>query len=113
MPAALAFMEIIGVIKGSATRRHSSPPYFRPLSREEYQDKRHKISTVTIDRKWLYDLYERYEELKRGLGDMDDVDRAMSVLEAISGNLDLRGKIEKAFDEVYVDGRGSPLAHDQ
>ena len=102
--AALAFMEIIGVIKGSATR-HLSSSAFRPLSREEYQQMGHRISPVEIDREWLYDLYERYEKLKRDLGDQDDVDRVRSVLDAISGNEDLGGKIKNAFHEVYVDGR--------
>ena len=106
IPAALAFMEIIGVIKGSATR-HSSSSTFCPLSREEYQEMGHRISPVEIDREWLYNLYERYEKIKRDLGDQDDVDRVKLVLDAISGNADLRGKIERAFDEVYVDGRQS------
>ena len=107
--AALAFMEIIGVIKGSATR-HSSSSTFRPLSREEYQEMGRRISPVEIDREWLYGLYERYERLKRDLGDQDDVDRVVSVLDAISGNTDLREEIERAFDEIYVDGRHDSYA---
>ena len=65
----------------------------------------HRISPVAIDRECLYDLYERYERLKRDLGDQGDVDRARSMLDALSGDVDLRGKIESAFDEVYVDGK--------
>ena len=102
--SALAFMEIIGVIKGSATR-HSGSANFRPLSREEYEKMGHRTFSMAVDRERLYDLYERYEKLKRGLGDLDDVDRARSVLDALSSNADLRRKIENAFDEVYVDGR--------
>ena len=112
IPAALAFMEIIGVVKGSATR-HSNSSTFHPLSREEYQEMGHRISPVAIDRKCLYDLYERYERLKRNFGDKDDVDRARSVLDALSGNADLREKIERAFDEIYVDGRHDSFAPGQ
>lgn len=111
IPPALAFREIIGVIKGLANRHHPTPPNFRPLSRKEYQEMEDKISLAVIDRERLYDLYELYEKLRRGFGDVDGVDRVISVLDAISGNVDLRGKIEQALDEVYVDGRSCSCAH--
>lgn len=101
VPVELAFMEIIGVIKGSACRSLG----FLPLGRDEYRENGHKISPVSADRDLLYDIYECYEKRKRELGDVDDTDRARLVLEAISNNTDLREKIERAFDEVYVDGR--------
>lgn len=94
-------MEIIGVIKGSACRSIN----FLPLGRDEYQANGHKISPVSVDRDLLYDIYECYEKKKRELGDVDDVDRARSVLEGIANNSDLRERIERAFDEVYVDGK--------
>lgn len=101
VPVELAFMEIIGVIKGSAC----SSVDFHPLGREEYRANGYKISPVVVDRDLLYNIYECYEKLKRQLGDVDDIDRARAVLEMISNNSDLREKVERAFDEVYVDGR--------
>lgn len=96
----LAFMEIIGVIKGSAYRSTK----FRPLAREEYRADGHKVSRVPVDTDLVYDIYERYEKLKGQFGDVDDCDRVRSVLEAISNNADLRDRIGRAFDEIYVDG---------
>lgn len=101
VPVELAFMEIIGVIKGSAC----SSIDFLPLGRDDYRTNGHKISPVSADRNLLYNIYECYEKLKLQLGDVDDIDRARAVLEAISNNSDLREKVERAFDEVYVDGK--------
>lgn len=93
-------MEIIGVIKGSACRSID----FKPLSREEYILEGHRISPINVDRNHVYDIYLRYEKVKRGFGDIDDIDRARNVLNGMSRNRDIKARIERAFDEVYVDG---------
>lgn len=96
----LAFMEIIGVIKGSACRSID----FKPLTREEYVADGHRISPINVDRNHVYDIYMRYEKVKREHGDLDDIDRARDVLNGMSKNRDVKGRIERAFDEIYVDG---------
>lgn len=97
----LAFMEIIGVIKGSACRFGK----LTSLTRVEYRESGYSISPVTVDRDMVYDLYEHYEKRKVQFSDVDDIDRVRSVLEAISNNPELKQRIEGAFDEIYVDGR--------
>lgn len=97
----LVFMEIIGVIKGSACRFGK----FSALTRDEYRQDGYKISPVTVDRDIVYDLYQHYEKRKGQHSDVDDIDRARSVLEAILNNPELKQRIEGAFDEIYVDGR--------
>lgn len=99
--ATLAFMEIIGVIKGSACRSID----FTPLTREMYYTTGRRISPVTVDRGLVYDIYLHYEKTKQKYGDVDDVDRARKVLVEISKNSDLRSRIQRALDEIYVDGR--------
>ncbi|KAI5837906.1 hypothetical protein DFP73DRAFT_600345 [Morchella snyderi] len=95
----LAFMEIIGVIKGSAWTSTT----FSPLSRTEYVSHGHRISPVSLDRNALYDIYQRYEDIKSQFKDVDDIDRATAVLEAISKNQVLGKRLEGVFDEIYVD----------
>ncbi|KAH8146891.1 uncharacterized protein LAJ45_08970 [Morchella importuna] len=95
----LAFMEIIGVIKGSAC--HSID--FQPLTREKYLQEGHRISPIEVDRDLIYNIYERYEKVKRDHGDIDDIDRARDVLKGMAKNRDVRNRIEKAFDEIYID----------
>lgn len=97
----LAFMEIIGVIKGSAC--HSID--FQPLTREKYLQEGHRISPIEVDRDLIYNIYERYEKVKRDHGDIDDIDRARDVLKGMAKNRDVRNRIEKAFDEIYIDGK--------
>lgn len=96
----LAFMEIIGVIKGSACRFGK----FSALTRDEYRDGGYNISPVNIDRDVLYDIFQYYEKRKAEFSDVDDIDRARCVLEAILNNPELKQRIEGAFDEIYVDG---------
>lgn len=95
----LAFMEIIGVIKGSAWTSTT----FSPLSRTEYESHGHRISPVSLDRNAMYDIYQRYEDRKCQFRDVDDIDRARVVLEAISKNQALGKRLEGVFDEIYVD----------
>lgn len=97
----LAFMEIIGVIKGSACRSID----FQPLTRERYLQDGHKISPIGVDRDLIYNIYLRYEKVKRDYGDIDDIDRARDVLNGMAKNRDVRNRIEKAFDEIYIDGK--------
>lgn len=100
MSPTLAFMEIIGVIKGSAF--HSID--FKPLTREEYFREGPRISAIKVDRNLVYDIYLRYEQVRREFGDRDDIDRAKDVLNGMSKNQEVKEKIERAFDEIYVDG---------
>jgi hypothetical protein len=96
----LAFMEIIGVIKGSACRSID----FQPLTRERYIQAGHKISPIDLDRDLMYNIYLRYEKVKRDHGDIDDIDRARDVLNGMAKNRDVRNRVEQAFDEIYIDG---------
>lgn len=101
----LAFMEIIGVIKGSAC--HSID--FQPLTREKYLLEGHKISPLDLDRNLMYKIYLSYEKVKRDHGDIDDIDRARGVLNGMVKNRDVRDRIEQAFDEIYIDGESMSL----
>lgn len=105
MSRTLVFMEIIGVIKGSAC--HSID--FSPLTREGYFTDGRRISRIDVDRNQVYDIYQHYERTKREYGDVDDVDRARGVLQGMAKNPDVRMRIERAFDEIYVDGKKLPF----
>lgn len=101
--ADLVFSEILGTIKGSTTAERQ----FKPLSREEYvnlRDKRAPVFTDTESRNLVYSLYEEYERKKLILGDRDDVDRVISLLEPLEKDQDLKAIVRMLFDEVYVDG---------
>lgn len=100
----LAFIDIMGVIKGSASLASD----LKPLSRDAYMAKRWKLApnfTTESDRKAVYTLYEHYEKIKMGRGEVDDTDRVIRVLEALRKDPELLQTVEMFLDEVYVDGK--------
>lgn len=96
-------MEIMGAIKGSM----SFVSNLKPLSRDEYINKRWRAApsfATDNERDAVYSLYEIYERQKRTRGEIDSIDRVIDVARALDKNPDLRRRIEKFLDEVYVDG---------
>ncbi|RPB01648.1 hypothetical protein L873DRAFT_644024 [Choiromyces venosus 120613-1] len=82
IPVDLAFLEIMGVIKGSI----SSATKFEPLSREEYLEKRWRLApnfASTQERAAVYDIYEWYERKKKKRYDIDQTDRMIKVMKAL------------------------------
>lgn len=55
------------------------------------------------DRAMVYDLFERYEEMKQEHQDVDNVDRIVELMSAVRRNPSLKQLLETAFDEVYID----------
>lgn len=103
IPVDLAFIDIMGVIKGSASLASN----LKPLSRNSYTTRRWKLApnfTTDSDRRAVYTLYEHYERLKMGRGEVDDTDGVIRVLEAFKRNPELCQTVEMFLDEVYVDG---------
>ncbi|OCL09185.1 hypothetical protein AOQ84DRAFT_221144 [Glonium stellatum] len=102
LPIELVFAEIMGVIKGSASSRTS----LAPLRREEYFTRSCRLAPAfaqASDRASVYEIFEMYEALKVGWGDVDYVDRVVRVLGAVRGDSMLRRHMGSVFDEVYFD----------
>ncbi|RPB01673.1 P-loop containing nucleoside triphosphate hydrolase protein [Choiromyces venosus 120613-1] len=110
IPVDLVFLEIMGVIKGLifATKN------FKPLSREEYLEKRWRMApnfTTERERDAVFDIYEWYERAKKERGDIDQADRiikVMKALEAFKSSEILEDKrfernTRRMLDEIYVD----------
>lgn len=92
----------MGVIKGSS----SSGQSLAPLTRQEYLDRSCRLAPVFAvedDRSLVYDIFERYEDMKQEHQDVDNVDRVVRMMSAIRRNTSLRQLLESAFDEVYID----------
>jgi len=111
IPIDLAFLEIIGVIKGSVSRATD----FEPLSREEYLGLRWRLAPSFAserERHTIYDIYEWYERAKKKRGDIDQVDRIIKVMKALETfrssevleDSAFERKIRSTLDEIYVDG---------
>lgn len=99
----LAFMEIMGVIKGSMS--FVSNP--EPLSRDDYINKRWRAApsfATDNERDAVYSLYENYERLKMSRSEIDNIDRVIHAAKELNKNPDLQRRVEKFLDEVYVDG---------
>ncbi|CUS14614.1 unnamed protein product, partial [Tuber aestivum] len=110
IPVDSVFLEIMGVIKGSA----SPATNFEPLSWEAYSGGRPKTTLSIIPEReigYIYKLYESYEQVKKKRCDIDQVDRVLRVaktLEAfkssgVSEDVVFEKKIRSMLDEVYVD----------
>jgi len=110
IPADLAFLEIMGVIKGSVSRATD----FEPLSREQYSGHRWRVANFASkrDRDAVYDIYEWYERAKKKRGDIDQADRVIKVMKALEAfrssgvpeDGEFERKIRSVLDEIYVDG---------
>ncbi|CUS07544.1 unnamed protein product [Tuber aestivum] len=110
IPVDLAFLEIMGVIKGSV----SVATDFKPLSREEYLGKRWRLApnfASEQERGVVYDIYEWYERAKGRRRDIDQADRIIKVMRAleafrsseISEDNELEQNIRRILHEIYVD----------
>jgi len=110
IPADLAFLELMGVIKGSVSRATD----FEPLSREQYLGHRWRLANFASerDRDAVYDIYEWYERAKDKRGDIDQADRVIKVMKALEAfrssgvpeDGEFERKIRSLLDEIYVDG---------
>ncbi|KAF8431998.1 hypothetical protein BGX38DRAFT_1277007 [Terfezia claveryi] len=98
----LVLAEILGIIKGSTSAERG----FRPLSRDEYVEFSYRKAPVFTDknsRNAVYDMYQDYERQKWSLGDRDDIDRAIHLLNAFEKDRNLKSQVQALLDEVYVD----------
>ncbi|KAJ5980108.1 hypothetical protein N7481_007406 [Penicillium waksmanii] len=101
-PPELIFAEIMGVIRGSRICAKD----LRALSREEYVPRESKVSPAfpgVADREKAFDVYERYERLKKQRGQIDDLDRVMDVLKYIMENPSFASQLRRCFEAIYVD----------
>ncbi|KAG0641146.1 hypothetical protein HOY80DRAFT_753667 [Tuber brumale] len=110
IPVDLAFLEIMGVIRGCV----SPSGNYEPLSRQEYLEKRWRLAPNFAsgeERNAVYSLYEWYEGAKKKRGDIDQADRIIKVgkaLQAFSSSEILEDRvfeqnIRRMLDEIYVD----------
>ena len=110
IPADLAFLEIMGVIKGAVSRATD----FGPLSREQYLGQRWRLANFALeqDRHTVYDIYEWYEQARKKRYDIDQADRVIKVMQALEAfrssgvpeDVEFERKIRSVLDEIYVDG---------
>ncbi|PWW77613.1 P-loop containing nucleoside triphosphate hydrolase protein [Tuber magnatum] len=110
IPVDLAFLEIMGVIKGSVSQATS----FEPLSRQDYLGKRWRLApnfATEQERGAVYDIYEWYERAKKKRGDIDQADRIIKVTKAleafrssgISEDNVFEQNTRRILHEIYVD----------
>mmetsp|Transcript_7774 Transcript_7774/g.14971 ORF Transcript_7774/g.14971 Transcript_7774/m.14971 type:complete len:2434 (+) Transcript_7774:1-7302(+) len=96
--------EIRSVVKGShricRMLTASGDGKARPLSRKEYINIGKRESPLTKDqRAYVYDQYKRYEAMKEKEQAMDDGDRTLRLLNALSA----KATAVHRYDKVYVD----------
>lgn len=109
LPVALVFAEIMGVIKGSARSLES----LAALQQEEYVARSRRLAPTFVlddERKSIYGVYESYEALKTSRGEVDDVDRVVSLLKVLRRDANVKTLLGSAFDEIYIDGKGDNRA---
>ncbi|KAF8241597.1 hypothetical protein K440DRAFT_665246 [Wilcoxina mikolae CBS 423.85] len=98
----MAYLDIMGVIKGSASLETN----LEPLSREAYISKRWKLApnfTRERDRSTVYSLYESYEKKKKKRGEFDDIDRVIRIFKSLRESPELQRDVEGVLHEIYVD----------
>ena len=98
----LVFAEIMGTLKGS----NSSKDSLAPLTRAQYLERSYRVSPTFVledERSRVYDIFESYESLKLGRGDVDYVDRVVQILDVVRRDPILSHRLRSCFDEVYVD----------
>ena len=102
IPIELAFAEIMGIIKGSISSRES----LQPLLRKEYLELGSRVAptfTLESERSWVYDLFEKYQDLKLRRQELDGIDRVTKVISVVRENQQLKTRLGTTFDEIYVD----------
>ncbi|KAF8539048.1 hypothetical protein BDD12DRAFT_981228 [Trichophaea hybrida] len=102
IPADMAYVDIMGVIKGSA----SLDTNLEPLSRDVYTAKRWKLApnfTKEIERNAVYSLYESYEKIKQKRGEIDDTDRVIRIFKSLRESPELQEDVVRLLHEIYVD----------
>jgi hypothetical protein len=100
----LAYVDIMGVIKGAA----SLDTNLEPLTRDTYTAKRWKLApnfTRESERNAVYSLYESYEKQKKARGEFDDVDRVIRIFKSLRRSPEIRQEVEELLHEIYVDGK--------
>jgi len=101
----MAYVDIMGVIKGSASLNTN----LEPLSREDYTAKRWRNApnfTWGNERNTVYSLYESYEKIKNVRGEIDHTDRVISIFKSLRESPRLQEGVESLLHEIYVDGEG-------
>jgi hypothetical protein len=101
----LAYVDIMGVIKGAA----SLDTNLEPLTRDIYTAKRWKLAPNFAhenDRNIVYSLYEYYEKRKKARGEFDDIDRVISIFKSLRRSPEIQEQVEGLLHEIYVDGKG-------
>jgi Zn-finger nucleic acid-binding protein len=102
----MAYLEIMGVIKGSASLETN----LEPLSRDAYTSKRWRLApNFTRDRDTIYSLYENYEKKKKKRGEFDDIDRVIRIFKSLRESPKLQRDVEAKLHEIYVDGESRRL----
>ncbi|KAI9892526.1 MAG: hypothetical protein M1814_001483 [Vezdaea aestivalis] len=102
VPTELAFAEIMGVIKGSKLSRET----LAPLSEIEYSQLSSRLAPTfsnQTDRSRLYEIYQKYERLKSARGELDDIDRIVSLLRSFRQQPALLDYFAMTLDDIYVD----------
>jgi hypothetical protein len=100
----MAYIDIMGVIKGSA----SLDTNLEPLSRDVYTTKRWKLApnfTKESERSTVYSLYESYEKVKQARGEIDETDRVIRIFKSLRESPELQEDIVSLLHEIYVDGK--------
>ena len=101
LPVHLIFAEIMGVIKGSASRVS-----LESLRCEEYLGRSCRLAPTFVleaERSRVYEVFKMYEKLKLELGGVDHVDRVVKLLKAVRRDPSLKQLLRSTFDEVYID----------
>ena len=69
------------------------------------------VYTDASSRNVVYNIYEKYEQQKLSFGDRDDIDRVTHLLKSFEKDQNLNSRVQALFDEVYVDGKSTPLSN--
>ncbi|KAH8693394.1 hypothetical protein GQ44DRAFT_832739 [Phaeosphaeriaceae sp. PMI808] len=102
LPVELVFPEIIGIIKGSTL----SSTTLLPLSQADYFSYSSRLApmfSAESQRSRVYELFLAYEKLKKHYGDVDYVDRVVSLLKSVREKETVQKLFRLAFDELYID----------
>ena len=96
------FPEILGIIKGSRTACAT----FDALSRADYTALPTRAAPtfrLESQRHQVYDIFLRYEQMKKDRNASDVVDRVLRIMVAINKSSHLRAALSNTFDEIYID----------
>ena len=92
------------MIKGSSRSLES----LAALHQGEYVARSRRLAPSFVlddERNRIYSVFESYEALKTGRGEVDDVDRVVNVLKTMRRDANVKALLGSAFDEIYIDGK--------